>query len=399
MPAALGAGGRPLAPGASQARNPRRQKASTPSSSAGRQVSTPYYPRVVSDAQSNLEAVRTLDQPISPSTPTGPWNTPEETGTPGVWGQSFDEAEETGPWQTESNEPTGPWIPGKQEAAGIDQAKNTLEQALRAQRARTIGMDRLNATKPVNVRKQTKPLTWEKYNSLTPLQRSAVDYNTALAGSVIKDKQTAKDYEDLSPEAQENYDASITKMFGSDGGSDRYAPKTVKMLMDMDFTDTSADLDDFLQLRTLIRPKDVRGLEDIDSRRQSGSTDYQDTLIDRALKPDSLNVARDMLMQNLALSYEPIRIDQSKGYYADALGLLANPDNDPEPLIAAIKADLPNDEWEDLLTYAKRSNADPLVLERLGLKKGTETKVQRDLYGNKTNRERRAQEEESPYGG
>lgn len=64
-------------------------------------------------------------------------------------------------------------------------------------------MDRLNATKPVNVRKQTKPLTWEKYNSLTPLQRSAVDYNTALAGSVIKDKQTAKDYEDLSPEAQE----------------------------------------------------------------------------------------------------------------------------------------------------------------------------------------------------
>lgn len=113
------------------------------------------------------------------------------------------------------------------------------------------------------------------------------------------------------------------------------------MLMDMDFTDTSADLDDFLQLRTLIRPKDVRGLEDIDSRRQSGSTDYQDTLIDRALKPDSLNVARDMLMQNLALSYEPIRIGQSKGYYADALGLLANPDNDPEPLIAAIKADLP----------------------------------------------------------
>jgi hypothetical protein len=100
-------------------------------------------------------------------------------------------------------------------------------------------------------------MTWEEYNALTDRQRAAIDFNTALVQAVRKDKRMQDEY-DPSEQQQATYDKTTEGIFGSDGGSLRFAPETVALLQQIEFNDTNADLDDFLGLRTAITERDLK---------------------------------------------------------------------------------------------------------------------------------------------
>mgnify|MGYP000370241441 CR=1 FL=1 len=119
--------------------------------------------------------------------------------------------------------------------ADIDEAQAKLDAALRARRVEALKVPgeepapEGSKPKPGNIAKQTEPMTWEDYNALTPLRRSAVDYNTSLTRAVRRDRQMQDEY---SPgdQQREAYDKTVARLFGEDGGSDWYAPETVALL-------------------------------------------------------------------------------------------------------------------------------------------------------------------------
>ena len=178
-------------------------------------------------------------------------------------------------------------IAGAQERyqADIDSAQKALDEALAARRdqALTVPGERPEnpdaKPKPGNIAKRTEPMTWEAYSALSPLQRSAVDYNTSLVRAVRRDRQLQNDYEP-GEQQREVYDKAVEKLFGEDRGSVMYAPETVALLQQIDLKDSMADLDDFLGLKAAITAKDLKGLTDYTLptaiRGESVETDRED---------------------------------------------------------------------------------------------------------------------------
>ena len=133
----------------------------------------------------------------------------------------------------------------------------------RAQRARAIGADIQGPTNPRHPQGvgvgDVEPMTWEKYNALSPEQRAAVDFNTMLVRAVRKDTSHQDTY-DPSKQEKAQYQADVDKMFGDGLGSDLYAPETMAVLRQISFSDKYADLDDFLKLNAAITAKDLKGI-------------------------------------------------------------------------------------------------------------------------------------------
>lgn len=90
------------------------------------------------------------------------------------------------------------------------------------------------------------PLTQEAYKALTPDQKRAVDFNTLLVAAREKDLALT-DEEGKSGD----YDKSIEALFGKEGGSEKYAPNTVKLLQDIGYKGQGQDLDEYLSLDRL----------------------------------------------------------------------------------------------------------------------------------------------------
>jgi hypothetical protein len=155
----------------------------------------------------------------------------------------------------------GPVIVGEQarEAAMAERAK-VAGVAKRERREDILGIAAgALSTTPEKLREMTE----EQYYDLSPDQRAAVDFNTMLSTAVNKDERRREHgkYDDISKQHQMNYDATVGRLFGEEGGSDLYAPETVAVLSQLELKDKSADLDDYLQLKVAITDKDLKRLE------------------------------------------------------------------------------------------------------------------------------------------
>lgn len=114
-------------------------------------------------------------------------------------------------------------------------------------------------------------LTWDQYNALTPLQRNAVDANEAIIQAIEADRADAG--AGAKPEDWD-YDQTVEKLFGKGGGSDTYAPRTVKLLDELGLTNTTnGDLDQYLNGGALISTDDLAklGADQLPALQQRGT--------------------------------------------------------------------------------------------------------------------------------
>lgn len=102
-------------------------------------------------------------------------------------------------------------------------------------------------------------MTPERYAALDPQQRAAVDFNTMLVQAVRKDLEMQDKYNPDGAEEQA-YEAEVERIFGEGRGSDTYAPETVALLDQINLSNHTADLDDFLGLNAAITRRDIRQL-------------------------------------------------------------------------------------------------------------------------------------------
>lgn len=104
-------------------------------------------------------------------------------------------------------------------------------------------------------------LTWDQYSALTPLQRSAVDANEAIIQAIEADRADAGAGA-VKPDDWD-YDQTVERLFGREGGSDTYAPRTVKLLDELGLTNTSkGDLDNYLNGGALVSVDEIMQLGD-----------------------------------------------------------------------------------------------------------------------------------------
>ncbi|MGV0949419.1 MAG: hypothetical protein ACOYB3_02015 [Azonexus sp.] len=97
---------------------------------------------------------------------------------------------------------------------------------------------------------ESAALTWEAYDSLGDQQKAAVDWNTLLIDAREKDFSEALDV--ASPEQKVQYDSEVERLFGTAGGSERFAPNTMKLLSELDVVQLGQDLDEYLSLERAI---------------------------------------------------------------------------------------------------------------------------------------------------
>jgi hypothetical protein len=80
------------------------------------------------------------------------------------------------------------------------------------------------------------------WDAMTPQQQKGIIANYALYQASLADKALPKD-----ASRDTHYNDDVSKLFGDKGGSDSYAPNTVKVLQDLGFKNSgSEDLDEFL---------------------------------------------------------------------------------------------------------------------------------------------------------
>jgi len=116
---------------------------------------------------------------------------------------------------------------------------------------------------------ETKQMSWDDYNALTPQKRAVIDANTALVRAIDADKQLRE----AEPEARgdDSYNDAVAGLFGEDGGSNLYSPNTVGLLQQLGIANKGRnDLDNFLNLRSLVTEGDLTQLSD-DAIAQGGS--------------------------------------------------------------------------------------------------------------------------------
>lgn len=98
-------------------------------------------------------------------------------------------------------------------------------------------------------------LTSKQYNALSPEQRAAVDFNTQLVAAREKDLNTEYHATD---KQREQYHKEVTRLFGNDGGSYRYAPETLGLLEQIKLKpDAGQDMDNYLGLEAAVDIKEL----------------------------------------------------------------------------------------------------------------------------------------------
>lgn len=102
---------------------------------------------------------------------------------------------------------------------------------------------------------QVGELTPEAYEAMTPQQRNAIKFNELLLAAVEADQKAAR------PDNTVEYDRSVREMFGTQGGSQMYAPNTMTLLEKMGMGKLRGqDLDEYLSLD---RAFDAQELSDL----------------------------------------------------------------------------------------------------------------------------------------
>lgn len=187
---------------------------------------------------------------------------------------------------------TGAFQTLQEQTAEKVEAEKAAELQLERDKARDINEDLLGLNQP-SEKPDTYRMTQEEYLALSPKQRAAIDFNTALNAAVRRDRKNQARYNNVLAEGEESseasttmeqrdtYDADVRKMFGEDRGSSIYAPETVALLKDIGYTNDSADLDDFLSMKLAVTDDDLGAL------RAKKADDTNDWLLKDGTKVDS----------------------------------------------------------------------------------------------------------------
>lgn len=307
-------------------------------------------------------------------------------------------------------EPLPDWLKGgifDPDATPEAKAERAADFRLDERKEREQALNFSQGPKPTSrpkQRGQVDRMSWEEYNALSDKQRAAVDFNTMLVSAVRKDRKNQDDY-DPSKEQQHIYDLSVEKMFGDDRGSDMYAPETLSVLKQIKYTDSNADLDDFLGLRAAITAKDLKHIGTSTAPgavSQSGAGDVQidrmnlsQELADRTQKLEqSLTKGRQLLQSmNATAAVErnfdlrglgglPNEAPPSLGfgqgevdvYFQQAFDALANKANtkDAGEIIDVVQSELSPDEFQAFQTFSDTRSGNAA---RYGDQLGTDPKV------------------------
>ena len=132
-----------------------------------------------------------------------------------------------------------------------------------------------------------RELTTDEWNALTPEQQQGVLSSWALYQASLEDQALA----DAGAEREEGYDEAVNSIFSAQGGSDIYAPNTVRVLGELGYQNQSADLDNFIDQSALPTYEDILGqsLDNGSSARKdvysalAGSTAFDNETITSAL--------------------------------------------------------------------------------------------------------------------
>jgi hypothetical protein len=122
---------------------------------------------------------------------------------------------------------------------------------------------------PVTTEYQSAALTWDEYDRLSDDQRKAVDFNTLL----VRAREADLSVSHATDETQrKTYETDVKAIFGEQGGSEKYAPNTVALLKQIDFTAVGQDLDEYLSLERAFTADEVKkfSLEDVPELKQLG---------------------------------------------------------------------------------------------------------------------------------
>lgn len=132
--------------------------------------------------------------------------------------------------------------------------------AQRAERVAALGATPAQPTLPI--KDQVEAMSQADFDALSPLQQSAINFNTSLVRAVQHDLKSQKDYVPTNDE-RGSYNLALIDIFKDDTSASEasYAPETVALLKQIGYSDEDADLDDFLGLQASIHAEDLAGLK------------------------------------------------------------------------------------------------------------------------------------------
>ncbi|WNM73252.1 hypothetical protein SEA_DUMPQUIST_41 [Microbacterium phage DumpQuist] len=148
-------------------------------------------------------------------------------------------------------------------------------------------------------------LSQEEWDALDVKTQQAITANYALYQATQADKA-------LTPgEREEGYDDMVGSIFGTDGGSDTYAPNTVRVLTELGYTNVQNDLDNFLNGGAILSESDLLEGKANDARAQllqdfQGASAWQNSNLVPMLEQGTSLI--DSLRQGDALSADTLRL-------------------------------------------------------------------------------------------
>jgi hypothetical protein len=267
----------------------------------------------------------------------------------------------------------------------------------KAEREKMLGISTgALTTTPDMLKEQLKQLTPEQYQHLSTRQRAAVDFNTMLATAVRKDLNRQDRYAKVGDQQKATYDESVKNMFGSDRGSDLYAPETMAVLRQLKIDDPTDDLDDYLGMKVAITEDDLKNVTEkqpvpnyvIDGRvpeESRGKLSVVEGLVDKTQQMESSLAKGKAMLQSFqataaaeraddlgrlggssplasrpGIGYQPTKLTETgapadlNSYFRQAFDALANEkqSKDRPQILQALQADLHPDELEAFKSYA-----------------------------------------------
>lgn len=193
-----------------------------------------------------------------------------------VWGQTSSDSPSRRPWTAQRED--DPWeratpttdnspvkVPSRVPQVVRDRIAEEREGV--PTKAETESQDRLRSQTSAALRHTGKvnvtELTGDGYYGLTPEQRAAVDVNSQLYAAIVADKEAWKQGGYAKDEGDEEYRATVEELFGKEGGSGMFAPRTVALLRELGLEndkDAPGDLDNYLNLSALLSSDDIAGM-------------------------------------------------------------------------------------------------------------------------------------------
>ncbi|QQO39330.1 hypothetical protein SEA_CRUNCHYBOI_44 [Microbacterium phage CrunchyBoi] len=153
---------------------------------------------------------------------------------------------------------------------------------------------------------EVRQLSQEEWDQLDLKTQQAITANYALYQATQADKAGSEG------EQLEGYDEAVNAIFGAEGGSDTYAPNTIRVLSELGYTNDNNDLDYFLQGSAILGEKELLGEDQSNMARMSvledltNSTAWQNSNLVPMLEEG--NSLLDSLRQGDALSADTLRL-------------------------------------------------------------------------------------------